>query len=246
MTEYPLLSKAPIVEALIDIRIKLKEELQIDRLKSIHDLVSGEYPDKKAQQRWEGMVEVKAGTISSSTKLDNIHGYVFTSTDKKQILQARLDGFTFSRLKPYDKWKSFRDEALRLWEIYKKITSPEIIRVALRYINRIELPSTIKNFTEYLEAAPVIPDNLSLEINSFFNRIVTHEPKIDCIGIITQVLEQKEMPDITPIILDIDVFKTSPKMINEEEALELLEKLHNLKNDIFFKHITKKTIELCK
>ena len=63
-------------------------------------------------------------------------GYLFTSVDGRQVVQARLDGFTFSRLKPYDKWESLRDEARELWQHYVQIASPETVtRVALRYIN---------------------------------------------------------------------------------------------------------------
>ena len=42
------------------------------------------------------------------------NGYIFASSDERQIFQARLDGFSFSRLAPYDRWETFRDEARRL------------------------------------------------------------------------------------------------------------------------------------
>jgi uncharacterized protein (TIGR04255 family) len=44
-------------------------------------------------------------------------GFKFTSLNKQQILQAQIDGFTFSTLAPYDRWELFRDEARRLWEL---------------------------------------------------------------------------------------------------------------------------------
>ena len=78
-----------------------------------------------------------------------------------------MDGFTFSRLKPYETWENLRDEAYRLWQKYREITSPEIIRVALRYINKLEFPLPIKNFSDYLTAAPIVPAELPQGVSSF-------------------------------------------------------------------------------
>ncbi len=244
MAEYPIIKYAPITEALIDIRVKIKEGLGIEQLEAIHTLISEQYPEKKKQHRWESKFEFKEGESPISTTVDTAFGCIFSSVDGKQIFQARLDGFTFSRLKPYETWETFRDEAHKLWQIYKERTTPEIIRVAARYINRIEIPLPIEDFSEYLTAAPIVPEGLPQEVGSFFTRVVIHDREIDCAGIITQALEQGITPDILPIILDIDVFKQRTEGISEEEAWEILENLRHLKNKIFFSSITKKTEEI--
>lgn len=246
MAEYPILKNAPIAEALIDIRVKIKEGLGIEQLEAIHSLISEKYPEKKKQHRWESKFEFKEGESPISTAIDTAFGYSFSSVDGKQIFQAKLDGFTFNRLKPYETWEVFRDEARKLWKIYTETTAPEIIRVAARYINRIEIPLPINDFSEYLTAAPIIPEGMPQEVGSFFTRVVIHDREIDCAGILTQALEQVNIPDILPIILDIDVFKQRTEGISEEEVWETLEKLRHLKNKIFFKSITKKTVELFK
>jgi uncharacterized protein (TIGR04255 family) len=244
MFEYPVLSKAPIIEALIDIRVKMKEDLLVEQFNSIYDSISGQYPDKKERHKWEGKLEFKRGETPISTTTETIDGYIFTSVDKKQILQTRLDGFTFSRLKPYETWEHLRNEAQGLWKKYKEATSPEITRVALRYINKMEIPLPIMDFSDYLTAAPIVPEGLPQGVSSFLTRIVIHEPKIDASAIITQALEQIVNPNILPLILDIDVFKQKSEGISEEDAWETLEKLRHFKNKIFFKSITEKAKEL--
>ena len=244
MAKYTHLEKAPITEALIDIRIKVRDDLKVEQLESIYNLISGQYPDKKTGHKWESKFEFKKGEPLVSSGTETIDGYVFTSTDQKQIFQARLDGFTFSRLKPYETWKQLRDEAHRLWLIYKEITSPEITRVALRYINKMEIPLSSKDFSEYLTAAPIVPEGLPQGVSSFLTRVVIHEPSIDAAAIITQALEQVVNPNFIPIILDIDVFKQKSEGISEKDAWDTLEKLRHFKNKIFFESITEKTKEI--
>ena len=223
MFEYPVLSKAPIIEALIDIRVKVKEDLPVEQFNSIYDSISGRYPDKKERHKWEGKLEFKRGETPISTTAETIDGYIFTSVDKRQILQTRLDGFIFSRLKPYETWEHLRNEASGLWKKYKEVTSPEITRVALRYINKMEIPLPIMDFGDYLTAAPIVPEGLPQGVSSFLTRIVIHEPKMDASAIITQALEQIVNPNILPLILDIDVFKQKSEGISEEDVWETLE-----------------------
>ena len=114
MEKYPILSKAPISEALIDIRVKVRDDLKIEQLYSIYKFISKEYPNKKESYPWEVKLEFKKGKPPTSSASEIINGYIFISGDNRQIFQARVDGFTFSRLKPYETWENLRDEAYRL------------------------------------------------------------------------------------------------------------------------------------
>jgi uncharacterized protein (TIGR04255 family) len=242
--EYPILQKAPITEALIDIRIKGKDDSYLRHLKALHEKVSVQYPQVKERHKWEGKFEFRKGVGPSSAATEKIDGYMFTSDDKKQLFQARLDGFTFNRLRPYDKWVTLRDEAFRLWQIYKELLLPEIVRVAVRYINKFDIPSTMRDFNEYLVAPPIIPSGLPQGIVSFLNRVVIHDPETDASAIVTQAFEQIVDPKYLPIIFDIDVFRQKSEGIDEVDAWETLDKLRDFKNKIFFQSITDKTKEL--
>ena len=138
MAEYSLLKNAPITEALIDIRARIKEDFDVNRFLSLYDAIIGQYPEPR--HKWEAQFEFKKGDAPISSGKETVDGFIFTSADKKQVFQARIDGFTFNRLKPYDKWETFRDEALRLWQLYRELVSPDIVRVALRYINKFDIP----------------------------------------------------------------------------------------------------------
>ncbi|MBM4125009.1 MAG: TIGR04255 family protein, partial [Nitrospira sp.] len=150
MSNFTRFPRAPITEALLDIRVKLPPQIDLIRLATFHDTVKDRYPSKQERVSWQGGFQITPGTgpemLPSSGGPD---GYLFPSADGRQIVQARLDGFTFNRLKPYDKWETFRDEAKELWQQYVRIASPEVVtRLALRYINRIEIPLPMKDFKE--------------------------------------------------------------------------------------------------
>ncbi|MFH0926837.1 MAG: TIGR04255 family protein [bacterium] len=246
--KYPTLKNAPITEALIDIRVKLADSFDVNRLKGIYN--TQEYPQQKERRRWEEKFEFRKGCPPiSDPHSDIIEGFHYISSDKKQIVIAGLNGFIFSRLHPYEKWDIFRNDAYRLWQIYTKIAQPELItRVALRFINRIQLPSQQMNLDEYFNASPIVPEGLPQGLSSFLTRLVIPIPSPEgVIAILTHALEQPVRPKFLPeVILDIDVFKETIKGFNEKEAWELIDTLRGLKNDIFFKSINDKTKEMFK
>jgi uncharacterized protein (TIGR04255 family) len=245
MAKQRYLKNAPIIEALIDIQVRLPAKIDVLTLKAIHSSISQQYP--KEQERLKGSFELKIGKSPEATTKDVSHyGYSFSSTDDKQIVQIRLDGFTFSRLKPYETWKSLQKEADRLWNLYVKLAYPELItRVALRYINRLEIPLPFKDFGEYITAPPAVPPNLSGGISSFLTRIVMPDPKLNATTIITQALEPIIGDKVVSIILDIDVFKTGEFNPDGKEAWETISQLRHLKNKIFFESIAEEMAKLC-
>src|SRR5438094_288898 len=86
----------------------------VDGLLAFHRRIRNEYPHvshrKNIHVQLGRRVEVKPGQRSE--------GFFFSSVDGRQVVQARLDGFAFSRLKPYKDWDHLRAEAKRLWRDY--------------------------------------------------------------------------------------------------------------------------------
>lgn len=246
LENYQVLKKAPITEVLIDIRVKLLSEIDVKGIDSIYESIKKEYPEKQEQRMSQIQFELKAGEDLVKPVSTKIIGYRYISSDKRQIFQARLDGFTFSRLHPYIHWEELRNEAYRLWLLYKEITRPDLItRVALRYINNLNIPLPMRDFSDYLTAPPVVPEGLPQGVSHFLTRIVIHEPSIGANAIITQALEQV-VGEAAPVILDIDVSKLRPEGIEEKDAWDTIEKLRHFKNQIFFKSITNKLKEMYK
>jgi len=250
MPDRTIFPHAPITEALIDISIELHSETNLELLNTIHDEIKDKYPKKEQRVIWKGEVKYKEGEIPeiSSPSSGGPIGYLFKSPDGKQIAQARLNGFTVNRLKPYEKWEVLLKETKDLWDIYSRIANPKgLIKLALRYINRIEIPLPLSDIKEYILTVPEIAPELPQVLENFFMRLVLPKPKIQAMAIITQTMETIPAPgNVLPFIFDIEVYKDKGSAIEFGNMWDEIEELHEFKNEIFFGSITPKTRELFK
>lgn len=236
------LNSAPIKEALIDIRIAAPAELTIEDLAAIPEQLKDLYPNVEVRSKWESLIEFREGKAVEPKMLDHgPTGYFLKTVEGNQVAQFRLDGFTLNRLPPYDCWETFAGEARRLWEIYKTYAKPAYLeRVAVRYINKFELPLPL-DFDTYLTAGPKVPEALPQTISDFLTRVVVHDVDIGAAATITQTMEPMQ-PQMATVILDIDAFKIS-RLDDDRGLWDTLSDLRNFKNRIFFESITEKTAE---
>ena len=124
-------------------------------------------------------------------------------------------------------------------------SGPEMVtRLATRYINHMQIPLPIADFTAYLTAAPNIPSNLPQAISSFFSKVVMQYMDIDAAASVVQALEPSINPNFITIIFDIDVYIEKDFSVDSANIWSNLEKLRNVKNEIFFSYITEKTARL--
>jgi len=130
------LSRAPIDEALIDIRVTLPKHMrELEHLEALDEKFRDQYPDKKTIKEFQ--YKVNFDQPETEEKTSTRLGFRYTSADNTQVIQATLNGLTFSRLPPYQDWTQLREEARRVWNIYLDHVQPETItRVAARYITQ--------------------------------------------------------------------------------------------------------------
>ena len=251
MAKQRHLTQAPIAEAVVDIRASLPQSFDITELSHLPDGVSGNFLASESMKGFFGSIEFGKELEKPRTQaIDRgIVGYSYKSVDSTKVLQLRNDGFTLNKLKPYDDWSKLRDEARQLWNIYLGLARPESIsRIALRYINHLNIPNSVENFDfgEYLTSAPQVPNELPQAILSFFYRVVLPDPSVGAIAIINQAVESIADPKVVPIILDVDAFIEGNFEPDSDKIWDAFEKLHVFKNNIFFSYITEKTAELYK
>lgn len=245
MKKYPHLNNAPIHEAIIDIRVGLPPELDSQIfLKEKAVLEKMGYP--KIEQCWEFTTGITFNQEKSSMSHDRTpKGYWFKTEDRSSIIQFRKDGFTYNKLKPYSSWKDIQEAAKNAWTIYKKITvEPQIIRVAVRYINHIELPLPLKNISKYFFITPEVAGRENRPIKGFMQRTIIDEVEIDGESVVTFASQQGSSQDFIKILLDIDVYKHVDDMnLPESEIWKILNDCREIKNRIFFNSITEETLE---
>jgi len=240
MNTWPSLSKGPIVEGLIDIRVERSAGATIATLKAACDELAAEFPSR--QERRTFLTELnfspEAG-VSTQTTEDGPDGFILRSADEKWVVQFRLDGFTVSRLQPYGTWDELKGKASTLWAKYSEAAKPtKIVRIDSRFINRVQLPigeSFEKTFLTNFVIGPTLPQSVA----GYLLRVVIPFEEHDAIAIITQSLEGNS----TDCILDLDAFSEQPQGIAENEMWRKLEGLREVKNLLFFGSITEAALE---
>lgn len=247
MAEVRHLNNAPITEAIIDFRVKLPSEFKVEAFLELKKTISDRFPKFEARRLFSSQLRIKKGKPQPpSTECHGVQGYFFRPEDDKRVAQFRIDGFTFSLLKPYTHWEEMFAEARELWGMYFGIAQPEAVtRLAVRYVNHINIPLPIDDLSEYFTAPPKIPDNIQGIISGFLSKVVVYDQEMDVATNIVQALEKSIKPDkhIT-VVLDIDSFKTGDFNVSNDKMWDIFANLHNIKNQIFFNSITDKTARL--
>ncbi|MGH7149661.1 MAG: TIGR04255 family protein [Planctomycetota bacterium] len=245
--KFPFLPRAPIVEALIDLRVEAPQGAEVRRLGDLGERIAARYPAR--EERKGRRVQVDLGPDRASLVREDepaLHGYAFRSGDGRQVVQVSSEGFTVNRLKPYLGWDPLREEARVLWEEYRRIVSPvRVVRLAVRTINRIELPLPVGEMRQFFRTFPEIAPGLPQGMLEFLLRVVVQDPALRAHAIVTQGLEPLA-PEATraPVILDVDVFRECGCPPESPEVWSLLEGLRELKNRVFFESLTERTVDL--
>jgi uncharacterized protein (TIGR04255 family) len=171
-------------------------------------------------------------------------GFRCISEDGKQIVQFRTDGFTFSRLAPYTRWEDVFAEAMVLWANYNAVVQvEEAARLAVRYINRLPLPTDrVGDFSPFLTAPPPVPKDLPVFLTNFLTRVVLHPPETSITANVIQALQQSAGEAAVPVILDIDVFETGVFEPTRSALEPRFAVLREVKNQIFFASVTEEAV----
>jgi uncharacterized protein (TIGR04255 family) len=252
MTERAHYANAPITEALIDLRITHAQHLSADDLGTIGERIGDRYPTQEPMYLHSGQISLQQP--EDPMQVETTHqrgGFIFTNQNKQQIFQARMDGFTFSTLAPYDSWEPFRDEARRLWRLYRSVAKVEsITRAAVRYINRIDIPSApTAQLERYLRTYPEVSADMPSEgfLTNFFMQVQLWQFDLQCLLIVNETSVPPPNDETTSIQLDLDLFREleEPWTANEDAAAwDFLEQLHDRKNEVFEASITDATRRL--
>lgn len=247
MAEVRHLNNAPITEAIIDFRVKLPSEFKVEAFLELKKTIGDRFPNVQERKLFSGQLRFNKGEPQPpSAEHHGVQGYFFRPEADKKVAQFRIDGFTFSRLKPYTYWEEMFGEAKELWGMYSGIAQPEAVtRLAVRYINHINIPLPIDDLSDYFTASPKAPDDIQGVIRSFLSKVVVYDREIDVATNIVQALEKSTKPDkhIT-VVLDIDSFKTGDFNVSNGEMWDIFANLRNIKNQVFFNSITDETVRL--
>ena len=103
--------KAPITEAIIDLKVAFPEGFSADKFAEIHHHISDRFPTKEPIYTGVGAFYFEPGSPIKVDTEQQHNGFLFRSSDNLRVFQATLGGFTLSRLAPYKSWEEFSGQA---------------------------------------------------------------------------------------------------------------------------------------
>lgn len=232
---YP---NAPITEAIIELRVRRKLSAELSLLKNVGDAENRTYPNQEKMIEAVGQMKVGPGVEEASVKQEAI-GWRLVSADGKRIAQSRSNGFAFSRLAPYESWLPFCAEARRLWTVYRQTVAPdEVERLAVRYLNRIDIPGTSIELKDFLRTSPEVAPELPQQLSGYFMQLRLPFPDIAGTCVINQTIVPPAKAGAVSLVLDVDLFRTQDVPQHEPDIWAVFEQLHQTKNHVFEACIT--------
>jgi uncharacterized protein (TIGR04255 family) len=240
------LRNPPVVEALIDITTRFSVPADLARFAQLHADILADYPTQEIRNAFTVIITAPQGVVPAVAGSNAPIAYVFRAANNTRAVQSKSDGFSFSQLAPYQGWDAAIGEGIRVWELYRSRFRPErVLRLSVRFINRIKLPGPIMDFDDYIIAAPRVPAELPQGISEFSSSYV--------VPIAAKTIARMRMAfsaaEVTsteiPLLLDIDILtECDIDPANVTEIMDSFAKLRVLKNHVFFGTLTEKAVEL--
>lgn len=244
--EWPKLRTPPITEAVIEIRFGPNERITLDHVKAFAEATKHRYPNQAPLYVMSGQFGVSPEGNAKARSTAQAVGLRLTNVEGNRACMARIDYISVSFLPPYTPWPALADAAREAYDKYRKIVPQEqVVRVGMRYINRMNLPLVDgQDILELITTEPRFPKGIP-ELLSGFETTVYLPLEANSGAVIRQRLEPPLSPDQKGVqfVLDIDAFYQAEKGVEESRIWEVLEALRERKNAIFFGTVTDKGLE---
>lgn len=242
--KFPHLNNAPIKEAVIDLQVLSAASWNASTVREQLKTHLSNYP------KIEENHEIKHTLTNLQPTVEDLGcvGFRATSRDGFYVAQFTRRGFTLSRIRQYDHWDSFREEAHMLWDLYCEWVQPsKIKRIGVRFINRMLADYKSKGFLAAFTDPPKVKQIIGWELDNFLHRDTLRVPNTGYrVNIIKTVVSSPTKPNEVAAILDSDVFYPCDLQCGWDNVAEHLKAMHWIKNKVFFASITKKKVKECK
>lgn len=238
------LSRAPITEAIFDLRVKHSRTIDPDTFLPVHDHIRDQFPTREARQTSRVTFTIGQRTSDFSSQQLGTQGYFFKSSDEKTIAQYRPDGFTLNRLNPYTSWDELFPQVMSLWRLYIQYGSPEsVTRIAARYINHIPMLEQAFDLAKVMTASPPLPPELPQFFTSLLTRFSILDQSKSLAANVVQALENDPARNLPTLILDVDAYHQRNVPPGDIAVETIFAELHEFKNVLFFSLLTDETVK---
>ena len=238
----------PIEEALVEIQFAPSKEWDPTISLSFYDKIKDTYVGKP-QDRISILASIKQDANKSSPlveakqELDRVQ---YPDKAGTSLVSIGHNVMSVHVLRPYPGWESFFPKIEEAYNAYIEASDPAgVVRIGLRYINKIEIPSSDPvDLRDYFNSPPSMPDGISVNMSNFFTR--TESTYKDAPIRLIQTFGTSSAPENAyGFLLDIDlVCLLSENPLPCDQALEVVDDMRTRERDAFEAYITDTTREI--
>lgn len=174
------------------------------------------------------------------------------TADSKALLGIGPNSLTISSLRDYEGWTKFKPRIETALRAYQDVAKPKgIVRITLRYINRLVVPETgAVGADHYLEDMPPTHvasvegtnEVLNLRLSAYnYRKEFTSSDEVKIVISQASLLPQK--PETNEFLLDIEAVSDHAHL-TVEETIKRVERLHVVEGAVFESFIKQPAREL--
>ena len=242
LTSREPLKNPPIHEAVLDVRVLASSDVSAASFEPLIREIAGEFPQSKRMNAFAAEFAFGKGAPTTRRAERKPLGHLFESVDKKHILQFRVDGFTLSRLRPYEGFDGLYSLFERYWQMYLECAKPRgVVRLATRYINRFDVPpaGTIEDHLTVFPSPPLA----ALSVTQFVHRTQYRNLKTNLNAGVVIALEPALDGKASTIVIDIDAYAGGSFECDLQTLGTKFRSLRMFKDDLFFAIVGPRALE---
>jgi uncharacterized protein (TIGR04255 family) len=116
-TDFPHLDKAPIREAVLDIKVEPRAELTPEVFGAFVEKLKGEFPEANPIRTVQAEFDVRGEEPGIRSSAAQTLGNICWNEPKTRAVQGRLDGFTVNHVQGYESWQVLRSR----WSTHPRV-----------------------------------------------------------------------------------------------------------------------------
>lgn len=248
-TKWKNLANPPVVTAIFQLKYD-SDSIRLDDFLKFDTILKREFPQRR--ENIESSLSLAPSTrvplgkaqVSGVTNTRRT-GYVYFTTDQKEKLTLSENDITYTKESQYTGWNSFKDFILKVLNtLIPVLEGITIQRTSIRFINQFSL-TDFDDPTEYFNTqitSSAAENSMPYPVTKYGFRL-TFDVSEGIYSIVNQNVDQ--LTDKYIYIFDIDVLDRNNILFDIGTIDETLERLRDIKNNIFFGNLTNKTLELC-
>lgn len=248
-TKWKNLANPPVVTAIFQIKYD-SGSIRLDDFLKFDTILKREFPQRR--ENIESSLSLAPSTriplgkaqVSGVTNTRRT-GYVYFTTDQKEKLTLSESDITYTKESPYTGWDFFKAFVLKVLNTLSPVLEGITIqRTSIRFINQFSL-TDFDDPTEYFNTqitSSAAENSMPYPVTKYGFRL-TFDISEGIYSIVNQNVDQ--LTDKYIYIFDIDVLDRNNILFDIDTIAETLERLRDIKNNIFFGNLTNKTLELC-